>query len=518
MRRYSACLIGAFLLGLPLLIWAQEAAPKRGGKLTFGIERDISTMNPFVRLSSTDRYVRGLFYEALIDENAKGAPIPALAESWSISKDGLTYSFKIRRGVKFHNGAELTAEDVKWCADYAMDPQNGSTGLTYLREVKAITVTDRYTIEFTLREPNAVFLSYLALRAFPVVPKGSVSSGTDRVDTFPPGTGPFVFKEWRKLGHVTFARNKDYWQKNIPYLDEVTIKIAEEPSVRFTALRAGDLDMIERTPYAHVVKVQNGSVRGVKATPAPFGGFRRIIFNVVEAPFNNPKLRQAVAYAIDRKQFVQGGFWGYGQPTQQRFPRGTPWHFKLPERERNPATVKVLLKEAGVAPDLEIELLARRGVEDEQQVLQQQLSTAGIKLKLVILEGATYREQQRAGNFQMVLYGGDIPSDPDDVYSPEYGCDEKSIQAKKRTNNVSGYCNKELDSLLVEARKTTDQKKRYELYAKVARTLHEDAPELPLVYVPRFFTYNDKVKGFSTDGDGRFNAVSFGLSRVWIGR
>ncbi|HEV8329612.1 MAG TPA: ABC transporter substrate-binding protein, partial [Nitrospiraceae bacterium] len=250
MKRYSVCLIGAFMLGLPLLIWAQEAAPKRGGKLTFGIERDISTMNPFVRLSSTDRYVRGLFYEALIDEDRKGAPIPALAESWSISKDGLTYSFKIRRGVKFHNGAELTAEDVKWCADYAMDRKNGSDGLTYLREVKAITVTDRYTIEFTLREPNAVFLSYLALRAFAVVPRGSVSSGTDRVDTFPPGTGPFVFKEWRKLGHVTFARNKDYWQKDIPYLDEVTIKVAEEPSVRFTALRAGDLDMIERTPYA----------------------------------------------------------------------------------------------------------------------------------------------------------------------------------------------------------------------------------------------------------------------------
>ncbi|HEY3028601.1 MAG TPA: hypothetical protein VGJ68_00290, partial [Bradyrhizobium sp.] len=106
----------------------------------------------------------------------------------------------------------------------------------------------------------------------------------------------------------------------------------------------------------------------------------------------------------------------------------------------------------------------------------------------------------------------------DDVYLPEYGCDEKSIQAKKRTNNVSGYCNKEMDRLLVEARKTTDQKKRYELYAKVGRILHDDTPELPLVYVPRFFTYNDKVKGFSTDGDGRFNAVSFGLSRVWIDR
>jgi ABC-type transport system substrate-binding protein len=163
-----------------------------------------------------------------------------------------------------------------------------------------------------------------------------------------------------------------------------------------------------------------------------------------------------------------------------------------------------------------VELLGRRGVEDEQQVLQQQLSRAGINVKLVVLEGATYREQQRSGKFQMILYGGDLPSDSDDVYLPDYGCDEKSIKAKKRSNNVSGYCNKEMDRLLVDARKITDQKKRYEAYAKVARILHDDAPELPLVYVPRFFTYSEKVKGFSTDGDGRFNSVGFGLSRVWL--
>jgi peptide/nickel transport system substrate-binding protein len=188
------------------------------------------------------------------------------------------------------------------------------------------------------------------------------------------------------------------------------------------------------------------------------------------------------------------------------------------DRERSPAKVKALFKEAGVAPDLEVELLARRGVEDETQVLQQQLSTAGIKVKLVLLEGATYRERQRAGNFQMILYSGDSPADPADVYLPEYGCDERSIKAKKRTNNVSGYCNKEMDRVLLDASKMTDLKKRHELYAKVAQTLLDDAPELPLVYVPRFFTYQDKIKGFTTDGDGRFNGVSFGFSRLWVER
>jgi peptide/nickel transport system substrate-binding protein len=110
----------------------------------------------------------------------------------------------------------LTAEDVKWCADYAMDAKNGSEGLSYLREVKAITMPDRYTIEFTLKEPNAVFLSYLALRAFPVVPKGSVPSGADKIDTFPPGTGPFVFKEWRKLSHVSFAPTRTIGKRMFP--------------------------------------------------------------------------------------------------------------------------------------------------------------------------------------------------------------------------------------------------------------------------------------------------------------
>ncbi len=197
MKKYSLWL-AILILALPLAASGQDAKAKRGGKLTLGLERDISTMNPFVRISSTDRYVRGLFYEALIDEDIKGNPVPALAESWNISKDGLTYTFKIRRGVKFHNGVEMTAEDVKWCIDYVMEPKNGSEGYSYLREVKAVAMPDRYTIEFTLKEPNAAFLSYLSLRAFPVVPKGSVVAGMDRVDNFAPGTGPFVLKEWKK--------------------------------------------------------------------------------------------------------------------------------------------------------------------------------------------------------------------------------------------------------------------------------------------------------------------------------
>jgi peptide/nickel transport system substrate-binding protein len=420
--------------------------------------------------------------------------------------------------VKFHNGKELTSADVKWVVEYAMNPKNGSEGLSYLRGVKNVRMVDPLTIEFGLSEPKPVFLSYLSLlRPFMIVPGGSVPAGSEKVDVFPPGTGPFQFKEARGLGHVVLARNPNYWQKGLPYLDQVVFRTSEDPTVRFTNLRAGDLDLIERAPYVFVRQVESGAVPNIKATAAPYAGFRRLIFNVAEPPFDNVKLRQAVAFAIDRKEYLQAAFWGYGTPTQQRFPGDSPWHVKLPDRERDVAKVKSLLKEAGAAGGVEIEFLGRRGTDSEYQVIQRQLETAGIKVKVLLLEGAAFRERQRRGTYQLGLFGGDYPDDPADTYPPEYACDEEATKAKKRTRNWPGYCNPELDRILSQAA-TGELKKRQELYAKATRILFDDAPDISLAYVPRFFAFHEKVKGFTTDADGRFSAGTFGVTKTWIDR
>jgi len=518
MKRITLSLLLAWVvLILPAL--GQSQTPKQGGTLVFGLERELSTFNPFIRAGGVDLDVRSLIYESLLDKDIKGKIIPSLAESWTISKDGLIYTFKLRRGVKFHNGKEFTSEDVKWAVDYAMEPKNGSEGLSYLRGVKQVRAPDPHTIEFVLSEPKAIFLSYLTLlRPFMIVPSGSVPSVMEKIDSFPAGTGPFVFKEARGMGHVVLSRNPNYWQKGLPYLDQVVFRTSEDPTVRFTSLRAGDLDLIERAPYAFVRKVESGGVPNVKATAAPYAGFRRLIFNVAEPPFDNVKLRQAVAFAIDRKEYLQAAFWGYGTATQQRFPGNSPWHVKFQERERNIDKVKSLLKEAGVGSDFQIEFLGRRGVEEEYQVIQRQLETAGIKVKVVLMEGAAFRERQRRGNYQLGLFGGDYTDDPADTYPPKYACDEEAVKAKKRTRNWPGYCNREVDRLLAQATGTTELKKRQELYGKVTRILFDEAPDLSLAYVPRFFTYHEKVKGFTTDADGRFSAATFGVTKTWIDR
>ena len=258
--------LAVFLLTGPV---SGAEKPIHGGRLVFGIRNDIASLNPFLRTSSTNFYVRGLAYEALLDFDRTGKLVPSLAHSWSASPDGKSFTFKLRPGVKFHNGKDLTAEDVKWSADYALDAKNAASGLTILNNVQAVSVKDVLTVEFVVKQPMGALLNLLAtIRAFPVVPRESLPEGSAKVLSPPPGTGPFIFKEHRPAREMVFTRNKDYWQKGLPYLDELVLKPVLEDQVRFISVRSGDLDIIERTPYAAMQKLLAGEPSDLKTAEA----------------------------------------------------------------------------------------------------------------------------------------------------------------------------------------------------------------------------------------------------------
>jgi ABC-type transport system substrate-binding protein len=516
MKQIWIAVLSCGLLFTSNFLWAAEV-PRHGGKLTLGIRNDANGLNPFVRTTSTNFYIRGLVYEPLLDNDKNGNQVPCLAESWTISPDGKTYTFRLRRGVLFHNGKELTAEDVKFSVEYPLDPKNAASGFSMMQHVEGARVKDKHTVEIVLKRPDVAFLDLISsVRPFPIVPQGSVPDGKRDLPAFPPGTGPFMFKDYKPAREIVFLKHKNYWQKGLPYLDEVVLKPVLEDTVRFTSLRAGDLDMIERAPYNFVTKLLKGDYPELRATVAKYAGYRRLLFNVADPPFNDLKLRQAVRYAIDKKKFIDGAFWGLGEPAHQLFPPALPWHVKLPEIPRDPSRVKTLLKEAGVSADWEAELTGQKSEEEELQVLHQQLTTAGIKTKVTILERGARVTRESSGDFMMVLSGSDIPGDPAQEFRSEFGCQEEETKAKKRTENSSGYCNKEVDRLLAEADRTTDQKKRQEIYSRVVKIFHEEIPDIPLAYVPRYFVYQQKVRGFETDIDGRFNLSDVGLSRVWL--
>src|SRR5262245_50314908 len=177
---------------------AASSQPKRGGTLTLAVSKELALMNPLVNTSSTESRIRELMFEPLLGRDAKGAIQPRLAESWEVSKDGKIYTFHLRKGVKFHNGKEMAAEDIKFAIDYTLNPKNGAYGLADLEAVDKVEAVDKYTLRISLKKINPLFLTVLTdIRAFSAIPKESLPEGMRKPSTFPPGTGPFKFVEWK---------------------------------------------------------------------------------------------------------------------------------------------------------------------------------------------------------------------------------------------------------------------------------------------------------------------------------
>ena len=494
-------------------IEAASAQPKRGGTITLGISKELALMNPLINTSSTESRIRELMYEPLLARDLKGALHPRLAESWEISKDRKAYTFKLRRGVKFHNGAEMTADDIKFAIDYTLNPKNGAYGFEALNTVERAEVVDKHTLRIQLKQYQPLFLTILAdISTFSAIPKESLAEGLRKPQTFPPGTGPFKFVEWLPGQRIVFERHEDYWGHKA-YVDRVIMKEIGDNTVRFTALQAGDVDIIERTPYEWVQQIVEGKLKGIGIAKAARAGARNLEFNVYDPPFNNKKLRLAIAHALDRREIMQAAYHGLAETADQRFPRGHTWYFDLPSPQYDLNKARALLKESGYKGET-LELMGNRGevADVEGAVVQAQLRKIGIKVELKILERASALEARRQGKYMFKLAGGSDYPDPLPAYE-EYTCE---ADQRKRRLNESGYCDKDYDALFRKAESEIDLDKRRGLFRQVVAKLLDDLPIYPIGFTPRFFTFRDHVKGFVTNGSGDFEPWGAGLSRTWI--
>ncbi len=505
----------ALLFGLASQLKAASLEPKRGGTITFAISKEMGLMNPLVNTSSTDARIRELMFEPLLARDLKGAIQPRLAESWEISQDGKLYTFRLRKGVKFHNGREVAAEDIKFAMDYTMNPKNGAYGFDDLSSVQRAEAVDKHTLRIYLKHHNPLFLTLLTdIAAFSAIPKESLSEGIRKPATFPAGTGPFKFVEWVPGQRIVFERYDGYWGPKA-YVDRVVMRVIGDSTVRFTALQAGDVDLIERTPYEWVDQIVKGKIRGIGFAKATLAGARNLEFNVFDPPFNNKKLRLAVAHAINKKEILQAAYFGLAEISDQRFPQGHHWHFDLATPQLDLDKAKALLKEAGYKGET-IELMGNRGeaAETEGATIQAQLKRAGIKVELKILERASALEARREGKYMFKLAGGSDYPDPLPAYQ-EYMCEPDQ---RKRRLNESGYCDKAYDALLKKAEAELNQEKRRALFKQAVGMLAADIPIFPIGFTPRFFTFRDHVKGFVTNTSGDFQPWGGGLSHAWVNK
>ena len=493
-----------------------SAEPKSGGTLTLAIKRRMNLMNPLVNTGSTEHNIRTLMFEPLLGMDLKGNIQPRLAESWKISEDGKAYVFQLRKDVKFHDGREMTAADVKFSMDYTMNKRNGAYGFRQLTDVQSVATTGKHSLTIRLKKASTPFLGALtSIQTFSVVPKESLEQGVSKPSSFPPGTGPFKFVKWEPRQRIVFARFDDYWGEKA-FVDSVVLRPIQDATVRFTALRTGDVDMVEISPYEWVRKVKEGGVSGIRAVPASHASFRRVTFNVKAPPFDDRKVRLAVAHAIDRQQALEAAYLGFGGATEQVYPDGHLWFVEDVEaKPHDPARAKTLLREAGYKGE-PVELMISSGIYNEAVgvAVQSQLKKVGFNVKLNMVERGTGLALRRSGKFAFRTGGGSVNADPYDAYI-DFQCEPDS---GKRIRNESGYCDPQVDSWLEKLRTEQDTEKRKALLRQIVSRLQADVPQVNLGFAPEFFTMRDHVKGFETDLNGIFVWPGGGLQRAWLDR
>jgi peptide/nickel transport system substrate-binding protein len=512
-------LVALLMLGMELVpsLPAESASqnPKLGGTLTMGVQNDLRVTNPLVNTRSTQGRIYDLIYEPLLTLDLKGNVRPNLAESWQISPDGRLVTFSLRKAVVFHDGREMTAEDVKFVMDYVMNPKNGASGFNALKIVAQVETTDKHTLRVHLKAPSAAFLASLtALRAFSVVPKGSIPEGIDKITTFPAGTGPFRFIEWKPSQRIVLQRHDGHWGHKA-FLDTLVFKPVRDDTARFAALRAGDVDMIERTTLEWAKEIVEGKLRGIGIAQAPQAELVAIGFNVAAPPFDNKKLRRALAHGVDKKEVLQGTFHGFGETTEQRYAKGHAWYIdEVKGFPYDPAKARALLKEAGYnGQPIKLTVDQTRTKATVAAVVQAQLKKIGVNIEVEVIEDGLDRSRARTGEYQFRVTGGGFYPDPYETYGPDFVCPEN---LKLRSSNLTGYCDKEMDALIQKILTEHNPERRRTLVRQVAVKLVEDAPVLYIGYVPLFHVFQDYVKGFTTDGDGNFRYLGGGLGYTWL--
>jgi peptide/nickel transport system substrate-binding protein len=488
--------VGVLLAAVPTF------AQVRGGTLRIAMDADNTTMDPHLSTAAVDRQVYNNIYGKLFDIDAKFGIVPQLVQSWEVKSGGLVYIFKLRRGVKFHDGTDFNADLVKWNFDRMRDPALASPRRSEIAPVKDVRVVDPSTVEITLSAPFAPFLSVLTDRAGMMVSKAAVEKFKDDYARNPVGTGPFRFAEWVKDDHLTIKRFDGYWEKGLPYLDEVIYRPIPDPSVRFTAMRTGQVDFMHQIAPKDVAQAKGE--KGLKVSEIPSLWWQGMHLNNQVAPFNNKSIRQAMWYAVDRQVIQRVAYQGLGSPAWSPFP-SSMWaqDTDFSDWRRDPAKAKAKLAEGGMPNGFSFTVKGLPAQIQELQITQAQLKEIGLDMKIEQLEFGKLLADLNSHNFVALRIGWSGRPDPD-------GNAHVFLHSKGGLNRVR-YSNPKMDELLDAARSEGDQAKRKALYAQVTRLAAEDAPYIWIHHDAEVKVWGEHLKGFEHISDGMIR-----VKGVWL--
>lgn len=490
---------------------ASGAAMAAASNPVLAIAYPPETLDPYNTNTTMTTAVTKTFYEGLFQFDKDLKVKNVLAESYEVSKDGLVYTFKLKKGVKFHDGSEFNADAVKVNLERVMDPANRLLRITQFNRISKVEVVNPLTVRITLKEAFGPFINSLAhASAAMISPTALKKWGSKDIAFHPVGTGPFEFVEWKPTESIIGKKFAGYWKQGYPKVDQVTWKPVPENNTRAAMLQTGEADFAFPLPYEQATNLKKNDKVEVVNTPSIIVRF--LSLNMLQKPYDNVKVRQAIAYAINKEALAKVAFGGYAVPAQGVVPQGIQYAVKFDPIPYNVAKAKELLKEAGLPNGFESVIWSGYNNTTSQKVaqfVQQQLAQVGIKLKVQILEPGQRSEMvdawpdpKTAGVRMYYIGWSSSTGEADWALRPLFATEAWA----PKLQNVAYYSNEVVDSGIAKALVTTDSNERATLYKSVQEQLMKDLPRIPLVTEVNLSGHTKRLSGVHVMPDANINA------------
>jgi peptide/nickel transport system substrate-binding protein len=481
------------------------AEPKRGGTLKWGQIVSPDTLDPHFTGSLGAIKIHNNIFNGLLKvayDGKKVTFVPDLAEKWSMV-DEKTHVFKLRPGVKFHNGDLCDAAAAKWSIERVKDPKVASPHAWMVEDLAGIDILDPLTLRIRYEKPFAFFpvaMTGATGRAGTIVSRSAVEKYGKDFGRNPVGTGPFKFVQWRENELIELERNPDYFEKGLPYLDKVQIVLIKEPTAAVAAVLSGQVDGLDACPFQFMSQLRGKPNLDIYGEVE--GNYAFVGMNNKKAPFDDPELRLAVAFAIDRSVIVKQGYFGdaiaayspisppmsaFYDPNIAKTGRGQFFDLKRAQAHRAKSKYQGELNPVYIGT----EAFTSNGGSGSRnaQLILPMLEKIGIKAKLELMDRAVLTKRRNAGDFDLYDEAWQADLDPDETIRPEW--------LTGKPWNYVGYSNPEFDKLIESAATTAKTEVRKKLYYQAEDIMmQKDAPIAILAHTKVYKIFNKRVQGF----------------------
>lgn len=469
-------------------------AANKADSLTIGLSADPSTLEPMVQSGQAVRLIKMCMYRGLLAYESDGSIGDEIAESYEVADDNVTYTFHIRPNAKFQDGSDITAEDVKFSFERQLDASVSATFRSdFANMLDHIDVVDAKTVKFVLKQPCAPFIDYLTLPEAVIVSKAWCNSHNNDLNANPMGSGPYTLGSWDKGRQITLKAFDGFYKAGKPETKELDFVVTTDNTTRVNSLKSGEADLIDYVGANDATALEKDSNYTVDVSEGPFMCLQ---INCTKGPLANPKVREAIAYAVNRQGVIDTAFMGrgtamYGFPTidgQNGYDGKYDNYFQY-----NPDKAKELLKEAGYPNGFDVKILSTSTYDFHKQtalVVQDSLKAIGINAEVELPDWSTRIQRSNTGDYDILVSGT-----AGNIVDMDW-CTNYFQSGDTRMNSAPGFNDATVDSLLKQGRETLDATKRAAIYDQLRERILELSPFVFINYREQIFATSADVKGF----------------------